>query len=985
MHFRTVRGWCLGLLLTLFATPAFAAEPPSQGVVLAAEPRTFAEAKALPEKLTGSAACDLGPGKTPDITVSQSVDVTQASPDSCLPAEVVITQTLSLPDGSRVERRFNIADDAPDTQLALYPPRPRIRVRCQARRLELSVEGVPEAPLLALEPIGIGVASASVKFRVSRDSEARILPLLARDDAGARRALEELGLLIKDIPSRLYGRDANLEADSVAGLAAALERARKRVALASGDDPERSTTPPRDVLAPDLEGDRPPLKTGDPETIGEVQPSKGQVQSGAPVDSDLFWRQGRLCVAQQDTGKRMRCYDPVARSWGKAVPLDRGDQSAWSSFPGCYGRILMGTRNVRPPGEPVLRLSPRAVLFWRAWDHEAVVLEVPEGAGPPRLRAPEAEELKKAMLASTGSRLFAEGRFILDEDNKQFCSVRRPLGCWSLQWDSPYEDEGSHRLYEARVSPDGRWVAYMRGPGPSKADSEDETRTLVVRSLKLGSYVAPRVLASTAPRLVRTDVVMEKPLWEGPSLKWQDGERLTRARISCDLGQDPRTPFELETQRIVRPYYSPVNQGACSGDGVRMYQKLSAPGGLEFSRSGVVVVGDSQSSEGEVKMRCQKGRLSLWMEGVPDVPALTLAANMGAFGAVRWDLAPETEARLQSLLARDDAPAREALAAFARLVKMNDDARDGSFGMNKEEGRISRMGCLSTALEAISARRALADGVHPELHGSLKTDGACAKRYGMHALQQRLKAATPPLPLSVGAVKDKAEVIGRVLLVPTTPPWPTPGLYWRDGTLCLVQQDGRGQVRCYDPAAREWGPTVAMYSRPFPREDLLLKSMSQPGSCYPMGGRDVPLSEDMLDVLPLSSRASLIADLSRGELAPEFNVIEVPADASLVRTRAPTVEELALAARNGGGSASLGEGRFLLHVPKDERSPWLCTAVRPWMCWKLPLESEDYGVRAPMASPDGRWLSYVRIPWGKPDDPEKYPKELVLLPLTPIP
>ncbi|WP_434301633.1 hypothetical protein [Corallococcus exiguus] len=370
---------------------------------------------------------------------------------------------------------------------------------------------------------------------------------------------------------------------------------------------------------------------------------------------------------------------------------------------------------------------------------------------------------------------------------------------------------------------------------------------------------------------------------------------------------------------------------------------------------------------------------------MPDVPALTLAANMGAFGAVRWDLAPETEARLQSLLARDDAPAREALAAFARLVKMNDDARDGSFGMNKEEGRISRMGCLSTALEAISARRALADGVHPELHGSLKTDGACAKRYGMHALQQRLKAATPPLPLSVGAVKDKAEVIGRVLLVPTTPPWPTPGLYWRDGTLCLVQQDGRGQVRCYDPAAREWGPTVAMYSRPFPREDLLLKSMSQPGSCYPMGGRDVPLSEDMLDVLPLSSRASLIADLSRGELAPEFNVIEVPADASPVRTRAPTVEELALAARNGGGSASLGEGRFLLHVPKDERSPWLCTAVRPWMCWKLPLESEDYGVRAPMASPDGRWLSYVRIPWGKPDDPEKYPKELVLLPLTPIP
>ncbi|WP_171412832.1 hypothetical protein [Corallococcus exercitus] len=986
MRFRAIRGWCLSLLAVsplLFATRASAAEAPSQGVVLDAEPRTFAEAKALPSQLTGSAACDLGLGKTPDITVSQTVDVSQAVP-GCKSAEAVITQTLTLPDGSHVERRFSIMDDAPGTQLPPPPPRPRIHVRCEAKRLELSVEGVPEAPLLTLEPIGIGATSASVKFRVSRDSEARFLPLLVRDDAGARRALEELGLLIKAVPARLYGRDMDLEADSVAGLAAAIERARKRVALASGDEPEQSPTPPRDFLAPDLEGDRPPLETGAPEELGEVQPSQGRFKSGSPVDSDLFWRQGRLCVAQQDTGKRMRCYDPVARRWGKAVPLDRGDQAAWGSFEGCSGNILMGTRSVRLPGEPVLRLSPRAVLFWRSQEHEAVVLEVPEGDGPPRLRAPEAEELKKAMRASTGSRLFAEGRFILDENNKQFCSTHRPLGCWSLRWDGPQGDETFNELSEARVSPDGRWVAYMRGPAPGKADSDDETRTLVLRSLALGPYVAPRVLASTAPRLVRTDVVMQKPTWEGPSLKWGDAERVFRARISCDLGQDPRIPFELETRRWVRPYGNNASLAACRGDPVIMYQRLAAPGGLEFGRGPVVVAGDSPSSDGDMKMRCEPGRLSLWMEGVPGFPALTLAANMGAFGAVRWDLAPETEARLQALLARDDAPAREALAAFARLVKMNDDARDGSFGMNKEEGRISRMGCLSTALEAISARRALAEGVHPELHGSLKTEGACARRYGMRDLQQRLKAATPPLPLRVGAVKGKAEVIGRVPFVPTLPPWRTPTLYWRDGTLCRVQPDG-AQVRCYDPAAREWGPVVARQDRPFPREDLLLKSQYAPGMCYPVGSRAIPGSEQMPNVLPLSSRASLFADLSLGELAPEFQVIEVPEDAGPVRTRAPTVEELALAARNGGGSASLGEGRFLLLSPKDERSPWLCTAVRPWLCWKLPLESEAYGVRAPLVSPDGRWLSYVRIPWGKPDDPEKYPKELVLLPLTPIP
>jgi hypothetical protein len=152
-----------------------------------------------------------------------------------------------------------------------------------------------------------------------------------------------------------------------------------------------------------------------------------------------------------------------------------------------------------------------------------------------------------------------------------------------------------------------------------------------------------------------------------------------------------------------------------------------------------------------------------------------------------------------------------------------------------------------------------------------------------------------------------------------------------------------------------------------------------------MGGRTVPVSEQLRDILPLSPRASLFADTSRGDLAPEFQVIEVPEDAGPARTRAPTVEELALAARNGGGSASLGNGRFLLHSPKNERSPWLCTAVRPWMCSKLSLESDAYGVRATLVSPDGRWLSYVRIPWGKPEDPKKYPKELVLLPLTPGP
>lgn len=982
MRFRTVRGGCLGLLLTLSATLAFAAEPSSQGVVLAAEPRTFAEAKALPPKLTESAACDLGPGKTPDITVSQSVEVTQAIPDFCRPAEAVITQKLSLPDGSQVERRFRILDDAPGTQLPPPPPRPRIRVRCEARRLELSVEGVPEAPLLTLEPIGTSATATPLRLRVSRDSEARILPLLVRDDAGARGALEELDFLVgKGVPSRLSGRDTKLpEADSVAGLAAALERARNHAVLAAGGD--LGTYIPRDVLAPDLEGDRPPLKTGEPETIGELQPP----EPDSTADSDLFWRQGRLCVVQQDTGKRMRCYDPVARRWGKAVSVNRGDQSAWSPRMGRCG-IPLGTRNVRPPEsfQPELRLSPRAVLLWSTWDHETLVMEVPEGDGPPRMRAPEAEELKKAMLASTGSRLLGGGRFILDEDRKQFCSVGRPLGCWSLQWDRGPEDEGGNRLSEARVSPDGRWVAYLRGAAPSKVDSDDRTLGLVVRSLELGPYVAPREPVSTAPRLVRTDVVMQKPAWDGPALKWNDDERLTRARISCDLGQDPRIPFELETKRTASPYNPLDPADACHSGWVKLRQELTVPGGLKFVRYASAVTGDSRSSEGDVKMRCQPGRLSLWVEGVPDFPALTLTANMGAFGAVRWALAPETETRLHALLARDDAPAIEALNAFARLVKLNEDAREVSYGKKpNEDGHISRMGCLSTALEAISARRALADGGHPELHVSLKTDGACAERYGMRVLQQRLKAATLPLPLSVGAVKGKAEVIGQVPFVPSIPPELQPQLYWRDGTLCLVQADG-AQVRCYDPAAREWGPVVARQDRPFPREDLLLKSQYHPGTCYPMGGRSVPLSEQMRDVLPLSSRASLIADTSRGELAPEFKVIEVPEDAGPVRTRAPTVEELALAARAGGGSASLGNGRFLLHVPKNERSPWLCTAVRPWMCSKLPLESEAYGVRAPLVSPDGRWLSYVRIPWGKPDDPAKYPKELVLLPLTPIP
>ncbi|WP_233595825.1 MULTISPECIES: hypothetical protein [Corallococcus] len=948
------RTWFLALLLTLAGALASAAEPPSQGVVLAAQPLTFAEAEALPPKLAESAPCDLGLGHTPDITVSQSVDVTPSIPDFCRPAEVVVTQKLSLPDGSRVERTFRIVDDAPGTQLPPPPPRPRIRVRCQARRLELSVEGVPEAPLLTLEPIGL--SATSVLLRVSRDSEARFLPLLIRDDARARGALEELDFLVsKGVPSRLSRRDADLEADSVAGLAAALERARRRTALVSGDDMDPNV--PRDILAPDLKGDRPPLKTGEPEDIGDVQPPDSN------SDPDLFWRQGRLCVVQQDTRKRMRCYDPVARRWGKAVPVDRGDLSAWSTRGGRCG-IPLGTRNVRPPEGfgPELRLSPRAVLLWNGNTHEARVMEVPEGVGPPRLRAQEAEELKKAILASPGSRLLGEGRFILDEGRKAFCSVRRPLGCWSL----PLEDEGGNALSEGRVSPDGRWLSYLRGPAPSRVDGEEEPLTLVVRPLVLGPYVAPREPVSTAPPLVRTDVVMERPTWGKPA-PGPDGDLVSRARIACDLGQDPRIPFELETTRTVSAYSSVSDASyACRPDWVKLRQVLTVPGGLEFVRRASVVAGDKPSAVGDAKVRCQPGRLSLWMEGVPDFPALTLAANPGAFGAVRWDLAPETEARLQALLARDDAPAREALDAFAKLVRQN------------EDGRVSRMGCLATALEAIHARLALADGFHPELHVAMKTAGVCAERYGMRALQQRLQAALPSLPLRVGALKDKPGVIGQLLTLPTIPPERGPRLYWRDATLCRVQEEGSGQVRCYDPAAREWGPAVAMKDRPVPREDLFVKS---PNPCYPLGGRTVPVTDEMRDVLPLSPRASLFTDTSRGDLSPEFKVLEVPEDAGPVRTRAPTVVELALAARTGGGSVSLSEGKLLLHVAKDGAS-WLCTAVRPLRCWKLDLDPGAEAVRA-MASPDGRWLSYVRIPKGFHRDPKAHPAELVVLPLLP--
>ncbi|NOK17391.1 hypothetical protein [Corallococcus carmarthensis] len=951
------RALSLGLLLTLPATLAFAAEPPSQGVVLAAEPRTFAEANALPPKLSESAPCDLGLGRTPDITVSQSVTVDPPVPSGCLPAVATVTQELALPDGSRVQRVFRIVDDAPGTQLPPPPPRPRVRVRCQSRRLELSVEGVPEAPVLMLEPIA-ATGDSSVRLRVSRDNEARFLPLLIRDDAGARKALEELAFLVSHgVPSRFSKRDANVpEADSVAALAAAFERARKRSAFAAGDDVEPYVL--RDALAPDWEqeGDRPPLKVGAPEDIGEVRPP--DPYSDSDWNADLFWRQGRLCVVQQDTGKRMRCYDPVARRWGKAVPVNRGDLSDWNPRMGSCG-IPLGTRTVRPPeGYRLgLRLSPRAVLLWGVHTHEALLLEVPEGDGPPRLRPPEAEALKKAMLASPGSRLLGEGRFMLNEGRKAFCSVRRPLGCWSLR-----EEEGGNELSQGRVSPDGRWLAYLRGPSPSRIDEAESTLTLVVRSLELGPYVAPREPVSMAPPLVRTDVVMEKLTWLESGAPGPNGALRSDARIACDLGQDPRIPFELETTRAVSSN-NPASASAdsCSNDKVRLYQELRVPGGLKFSRSAFVRAGDRRSPVAEVKVRCQPGRLSLWVEGVPDFPALTLAANPGAFGAVRWELAPETEGRLQALLARDDAPAREALDAFAKLVKQN------------EDGRISRMGCLSTALEAIPARLALADGFHPELHVVMKTDGACAERYGLRALQQRLQAATPPPPLRVGAVKDKPGVIGQVRSFPNMPPERWPQLYWRDATLCRVQEEGSGQVRCYDPVARKWGPTVAMKDRPVPREDLFVSSWN---GCYPLGGRTVPLADEMHEVMPLSPRASLFTDTSRGDLAPEFKVLEVPEDAGPVRTRAPTVEELALAARSGGGSISLGNGGLLLHDPRSG-SLRLCTAVRPLMCWKLDLETGNLIARATV-SPDGRWLSYVWFPKGQSN-----PGELVVLPLLP--
>ena len=200
---RRARGaWGLGGLgaCLALATTAPAAEPvPSarrdhpaaDGVRMRALSLPFDEAKALPRRFFETLPCDLGqPGPGGEWALSVREILTVREAHKTLTA--FISQSLSLPGGLEFERAAGI----PQTGVVTRPPRPEVRARCRDQRLELAVEGVPDAPVLTLLPT---VGRTSVAWRVAPEVEARLQPLLARTDPEARRALDEFGRIVEQL------------------------------------------------------------------------------------------------------------------------------------------------------------------------------------------------------------------------------------------------------------------------------------------------------------------------------------------------------------------------------------------------------------------------------------------------------------------------------------------------------------------------------------------------------------------------------------------------------------------------------------------------------------------------------------------------------------------------------------------------------------------------------------------------------------------
>ncbi|RKH56832.1 hypothetical protein D7V93_19535 [Corallococcus llansteffanensis] len=168
--------------------------PETDGVRMRALSLPFDEATALPRRLFETLPCELGqqgPGGEWALSVRQLLTVREANKTRT----AFISQSLSLPGGLEFERAAGIPRTGPVTR----PPRPEVHARCREHRLELAVEGVPEAPVLTLLPTLI---RDTVSWRVAPEVEARLQPLLARTDPEARKALEEFGRIVEQLEAQ---------------------------------------------------------------------------------------------------------------------------------------------------------------------------------------------------------------------------------------------------------------------------------------------------------------------------------------------------------------------------------------------------------------------------------------------------------------------------------------------------------------------------------------------------------------------------------------------------------------------------------------------------------------------------------------------------------------------------------------------------------------------------------------------------------------
>lgn len=328
-------------------------------------------------------------------------------------------------------------------------------------------------------------------------------------------------------------------------------------------------------------------------------------------------------------------------------------------------------------------------------------------------------------------------------------------------------------------------------------------------------------------------------------------------------------------------------------------------------------------------VRCAPGEIVVLSKGGDAAPVRLV------FDAARrtFRLAPEVRARLDEA---SRMPAGPAAADAARRLLL------GLSYVAPVAGRTLYDAALVAARQQLAAGRWYEARHTLEMWTSAPPDRASAQ-------QRAALAAAAAQASASGILRATPRRIGKIVRLPSLPPFDEPTIFWRGDTLCVVQEDDAAGMRCHDPARGRWGP-VEPSVRP------AAAGLARAGAAPGCGGPE--------RVTPRGGDAS--AHDGCGLFAPEDVVaaasgprVVIASDGLRLWTRdgerAIDAAEATAIARDTPGSRIAGGGRAILldgvryHVAGKPETIWTLTAE--------PAGRDDDWTDLPaIASPDQRFV-----------------------------